>query len=425
MALSLRAAALAAVAAAAAAHETSIAEMWASGEQIFTHGVGGPNDPEQISIAFGATPDAMTVTWVTPSATNTDNVVNWDYVPSRYGNNVTGSATSYTTVGYASGAIHSATVTGLQAGLQVYYRVGGASGWSADLSFVAPRGVGAGVVPYTFAAIGDLGQTANSNNTIYHVLGANADSAFITGDISYADSDQPRWDSFGRLLTPLGSAVPVMMAPGNHEEEVTIPPFKAYDTRYAGMPFPAGSSGGPQWYSYEAGPAHTIILNSFADFSAGSDQAKWFAADLAAINRARTPWVFLIVHAPWYNSNKAHHGDGENMRLALEAAVHGAQIAVCFAGHVHAYERSFPAYNNKVDATGTVYITIGDGGNREGLYTNWISPQPATSAFRQAEYGHGILTIANATAAAWSWHRNADAEPVITDSVTITNPYTA
>jgi hypothetical protein len=37
------------------------------------------------------------------------------------------------------------------------------------------------------------------------------------------------------------------------------------------------------------------------------------------------------------------------------------------AGHVHAYERSFAVNNKAVDATGAIHITIGDGGNREGL----------------------------------------------------------
>jgi hypothetical protein len=37
------------------------------------------------------------------------------------------------------------------------------------------------------------------------------------------------------------------------------------------------------------------------------------------------------------------------------------------AGHVHAYERSFAVNNKTVDSTGAIHITIGDGGNREGL----------------------------------------------------------
>lgn len=35
------------------------------------------------------------------------------------------------------------------------------------------------------------------------------------------------------------------------------------------------------------------------------------------------------------------------------------------AGHVHAYERSFRVFDNKVDECGPVHIVIGDGGNRE------------------------------------------------------------
>jgi hypothetical protein len=53
--------------------------------------------------------------------------------------------------------------------------------------------------------------------------------------------------------------------------------------------------------------------------------------------------------------------------------------------------------------------------------TKWISPQPSTSAFRQAEYGHGELKITSATTATWTWIRNADPEPKETDSVTVTN----
>ena len=53
--------------------------------------------------------------------------------------------------------------------------------------------------------------------------------------------------------------------------------------------------------------------------------------------------------------------------------------------------------------------------------TKWVTPQPSTSAFRQAEYGHGELTITSATTATWTWIRNADPEPKQTDSVTITN----
>lgn len=49
---------------------------------------------------------------------------------------------------------------------------------------------------------------------------------------------------------------------------------------------------------------------------------------------------------------------------------------------------------------GTVYINIGDGGNREGRYDHWLNgvgsePNPVWSAARRPEFGHGKLTLAS------------------------------
>ncbi|KAG0466927.1 hypothetical protein HPP92_018507 [Vanilla planifolia] len=49
-----------------------------------------------------------------------------------------------------------------------------------------------------------------------------------------------------------------------------------------------------------------------------------------------------------------------------------------------------------------VYITIGDGGNLEGLATNMTEPQPKYSAFREASFGHAIFDIKNRTHAYFS-----------------------
>ena len=63
-----------------------------------------------------------------------------------------------------------------------------------------------------------------------------------------------------------------------------------------------------------------------------------------------------------------------------------------------------------------MYITIGDGGNREGLATKWLAQTPV-SAYRMATYGHGELEVVNATAAHWTWHTNPDAEQQTEDEL--------
>jgi UDP-2,3-diacylglucosamine pyrophosphatase LpxH len=87
------------------------------------------------------------------------------------------------------------------------------------------------------------------------------------------------------------------------------------------------------------------------------------------VDRSKTPWLIAVLHAPWYNSNSAHQGEGNKMMAAMESTLYAAKVDIMFAGHVHAYERAQRAYLMKPDPCGIMYITIGDGGNREGLAT--------------------------------------------------------
>ncbi|KAI3712195.1 hypothetical protein L1987_70745 [Smallanthus sonchifolius] len=75
------------------------------------------------------------------------------------------------------------------------------------------------------------------------------------------------------------------------------------------------------------------------------------------------------------------------------------------------------------DQSAPVYITIGDGGNIEGLANKMREPQPKYSAYREASFGHAILEIKNRTLAYYSWHRNADGYVVRADSVMFFNRY--
>ena len=66
----------------------------------------------------------------------------------------------------------------------------------------------------------------------------------------------------------------------------------------------------------------------------------------------------------------------------------------------------------------------GDGGNREGQYDYWYpgldsAPQPAWTAFRQPQFGHGKLVVQNATHSLWTWHRTELGEKVVSDEAWI------
>jgi uncharacterized protein (UPF0548 family) len=65
-------------------------------------------------------------------------------------------------------------------------------------------------------------------------------------------------------------------------------------------------------------------------------------------------------------------------------------------------------------------IPFAQGDAGAGLYTSW-KPTTAWSAFHSAEFGHGEITLLNATNALWTWHRNADAESKVVDEYMLVN----
>ncbi|CAL5388014.1 unnamed protein product [Camellia sinensis] len=210
-----------------------------------------------------------------------------------------------------------------------------------------------------------------------------------------------------------------------------------------------------------------------------ADQYKWLERDLANVDRSITPWLVATWHPPWYSSYKAHYREVECMRVAMEELLYSYGVDIIFNGHqivielacergivyplikgcltitFHAYERSNRVYNYTLDPCGPVYITVGDGGNREKMAiehadtpghcpeplttpdpymggfcaTNFTTGpaagkfcwdwQPDYSAFRESSFGHGILEVKNDTWALWTWYRNQDSESKAGDQIYI------
>lgn len=378
---------------------------------IFTGHHGVESEAQQVHVSLVGR-DHMRVTWITDDK-HAPSTVEYGKQPGTYNAMATGDHTSYRYFFYSSGKIHHVKIGPLEPGTTYYYRCGGSG---PELSFKTPPAT----LPLEFVVIGDLGQTGWTNSTLAHVNSRDYDVLLLPGDLSYADTNQPLWDSFGRLVEKYASQRPWMVTEGNHETEIfpIIQPhgFKAYNARWL-MPYEESNSSSNLYYSFNVVGTHVIMLGSYTDFDEHSQQYKWLEADLGSIDRKKTPWVIVLLHAPWYNTNNAHQGEGESMRKAMEELLYKARVDVVFAGHVHAYERFARIYDNKVDPCGPVYITIGDGGNREGLALTFKNPASPLSLYREASFGHGRLRIMDETRAHWSWHRNNDSNSFSADEV--------
>ncbi|XP_057431317.1 purple acid phosphatase 15 [Lotus japonicus] len=443
--------------------------------------------PEQISVSLSASYDSVWISWITGEFQIGKNIKPLDpaLVASivqygMYEMSMSHKAEGYSLVysqlypfeglqNYTSGIIHHVRLTGLEASTLYQYKCGDPSlSAMSDVHYFRTMPVSSPKsYPSRIAVVGDLGLTYNTTSTVDHMSSNHPELTLLIGDVSYANlyltngtgSDcyscsfsktpihetyQPRWDYWGRYMEPLISNVPIMVVEGNHEieEQAENKTFVAYSSRFA---FPSEESGSSStfYYSFNAGGIHFIMLGAYISYNKSGDQYKWLEKDLASVDREVTPWLVATWHPPWYSTYKAHYREAECMRVEMEDLLYKYRVDIVFNGHVHAYERSNRVYNYTLDPCGPVYITVGDGGNREKMSITHADepgncPEPSTtpddmggfcafnftsgpaagkfcwdrqpdySAFRESSFGHGILEVKNETHALWTWHRNQD-----------------
>jgi len=307
--------------------------------------------------------------------------------------------------------------------------------------------------PIKIAVVADLGQTYNSSMTMYHMLlesegyyfhgndGVKASLAICTGDMSYADSNQTRWDTWFNLISPLVSRLPFMVAPGNHEVEsdaVTKESFVAYENRFA-MPkvrnAKRGCIGGEMalkyalnmpceshrydygnsYYAFTYGTARIIMTNCYSNTTKGSVQYNFILNELQNVNRTVTPWLFVATHCPIYNTFKAHQNETQTLQMqeALEPLFVKYRVNIVFAGHTHGYMISKNVRFGFLDEKAPVYVIVGEGGNREGHVKHYLNDEEAEEWVEirdNKEFGFGTVELLNKTHVKWKWIRNEDVD---------------
>jgi hypothetical protein len=190
------------------------------------------------------------------------------------------------------------------------------------------------------------------------------------GDISYANGNQPLWDTFSNMMQFATQTLPFMTTIGNHEWFDTASyNFASYLARFT-MPLVDGRR--QLYYSYNAGLVHWVMVAGYCQemkststqpcLAAGSPEMTWLKSDLANVNQSVTPWTFVVFHQPYVNSNNAHSmaSEGAPMQAAIESTLYESGIVdAVFSGHVHAYERSCPVYQYVCTDGAPTYFTVG------------------------------------------------------------------
>ena len=213
---------------------------------------------------FLASNQSVVISWITDDNSTATKNISWGIEASALTySTIATSTTSYSTTdgSYQSGFIHAATIPVKWLSTYFYSTDGG----ETVLEFTSPPNPEVPDKPFSFAVVGDLGQTENSERTRDHMMESGSTFIIHTGDLSYADCKQERWDTYAELMHPLSSRAPWMTIVGNHEIESESDcnnvdsKFEAYDLRYGNyLPFEASGSSSNQFYSFEVS-FHTLL----------------------------------------------------------------------------------------------------------------------------------------------------------------------
>ncbi|KAI8108135.1 hypothetical protein M9434_006165 [Picochlorum sp. BPE23] len=476
-----------------------------------------PYDPDTVTstVKYGTSADELSST-----VTRGDDGVLADALVYMYKYNADAGDVNGLGTEYHSPILHHVVLQDLSPGQTYFYSVGSDEyGFSDVYNFTVPSrkypfkfGVMADI-GQTYNTSVTLERTAQDNpDALLHIgdlsyaddwlPNGTAQPWFTGGDMpengGYFLSYQPKWDTFARLTQPFFASVPHMSIGGNHELESVMlmdnVTNMAYNARYPNPQDAEQLNTSPNyadlywdqsrlprcfscpgegifvaddisskvktnntWYSVDMGPAHIVMLNNYVPYSDNSVMYKWFDEDLSKVDREQTPWIVVGFHSPWYHTYINHYKENSNMQEYFEPLMLKHKVDVVLNGHVHAYARSPPVYEFKPNTCGPLYMTVGDGGNLEGLYKQYVdeaptpkycgnssiwrpaeyqptysgkgvvdektpfcyAEQPPWSDYRDPSFGHGLLTFINDTAFQWQWNKNVDSPGSWNDDVIV------
>ena len=383
--------------------------------------------PEQIHLSVTLDPSEMVVSWVTYLEVTNPIVTYWEQ--SQSGNMtimvIPADHSTYTDGGW-EGVIYNATLINLKPSKHYRYTITSndnnnyyydivehhfttrmddssaplesRSLYNNSVPFIP--GISASCIAYT----GDIGTTSNSYESTAGlttlVQNGTIQSVVVGGDLSYADGDEHTWDQYLRMIEHYADSIPVMAAPGNHENYYH---FAAYNHRFF-MPNEQSGSSSKQYFSFNYEKIHFVSWSveelHGVDLRPDGKQRKWLENDLQQANLERNvrPWIVLFGHRPFYcSSDSSDCTDvASELRDLLEDLINEYHIDVVLQAHKHNYERTYPVYqstrtaDNYQDPAAPMYYVVGVGGVDKN--SDFDVVEPLWSADRDDKYGYLLMS---------------------------------
>ena len=202
------------------------------------------------------------------------------------------------------------------------------------------------------AAVGDIGLTKNSLDTLQSLNSADPEIILFLGDLSYTTADE--WIEFTNFLEKEKTFVTLGDDDLLYEEEF----LEYYNLENL-------------FYSFDFENVHFVTISSEKPYSKESKQYNFLRNDLAnASLDENIDWIIFWLHKPLYLSNSQN---GYTDLIVLHELLEQYDVDLVLQGNFHAYERSKPITSDGIvmdhskcsytDPKGQIFVTVGTGGH--------------------------------------------------------------
>jgi predicted phosphodiesterase len=236
--------------------------------------------------------------------------------------------------------IHKILLTGLKPNSAYHYQARQGISRSAGSTFHTAVEPG---TSFRLLWMADFRTNTSIHDKIAKLAAATYPQVSIYGGDLCVNGDYASWkkEFFRSDELELISKVPFFNATGNHEGNGP--------NTLAFLQNPESASKTQQYYSFDYGDLHVLVLNTEIDMKPGSPQYEFAKEDLAA---ATTSWKVVASHAPAYCAGG--HGEDTSMIMMTKELFEPNHVNLVLSGHSHFYEHNF--------VNGIHHLVIGSAG---------------------------------------------------------------
>lgn len=211
----------------------------------------------------------------------------------------------------------------------------------------------------------------------------------LGGDLVDFGFNKDDWvDEFFAPANQFMKHYPIYSVPGNHEHDS----YLYY--QYMANPDPEYR------YTFNYGNIQFFMIDTDRDVSPGSAQYSWLEEQIAT---SKAHWKIVMHHHPPYSSEendfgdvnyeKSEEGDLETRQLVPLYEKYGIDLVIF--GHIHAYERTWPIFKERVNQEkGVIYLNLGGAG---GGLENASYQRPFFTHKVKKIHHFGLITVQGPT----------------------------